>query len=310
MFAVSLGGIILFQPNLLGAKRGRQGAVYSYVRKEEIMLIGTMNHPAQKIADEIRWMADMDMGFIDLTLEPPAATVQKINPKEIRMVVEDHGMKVVGHTAYYLPLSSPFESIRRAAVEELKHCLEAFGKIGAKWMNLHPGRKPPLHDWKFTVQQNLQSLRELMPAAADWGVGLMVENIPGEFNSVEELSELLDPMPTLGLHLDLGHSNLMVVQNTADRILDKYANRLRHVHLHDNKGGAADLHLPLGTGSINIRHYIQRLRASGYDSTITLEVFTEDRHYVEHSRDLLERYWEEAAPQPTEVRRVAEVAAR
>ena len=64
------------------------------------MLIGTMNHPAQKIADEIRWMADMDMGFIDLTLEPPAATVQKINPKEIRMILEDHGMDVVGHTAY------------------------------------------------------------------------------------------------------------------------------------------------------------------------------------------------------------------
>lgn len=241
-------------------------------------------------------MADMDMGFIDLTLEPPAATVQKINPKEIRMFVEDQGMQVVGHTAYYLPLSSPFESIRRAAVEELKYCLEAFGRIGAKWMNLHPGRKPPLHDWKFTVHQNLQSLHDLLPVAKNWDVGLMVENIPGEFNSLPEISELLDPIPELGLHLDIGHANLMVAQNTADEILRKFASRLRHVHLHDNKGGAADLHLPLGSGSINVRHYVQLLRSSGYDSTVTLEVFTEDRYYVEHSRDVLQQLWNEAKP--------------
>ncbi len=163
-------------------------------------------------------------------------------------------------------------------------------------MNLHPGRKPPLHDWKFTVQQNLQSLHDLLPVAKDWGVGLMVENIPGEFNSLPELSELLDPIPELGLHLDIGHANLMVTQNTADDILRKFSNRLQHVHLHDNKGGAADLHLPLGSGSINVRHYVQLLRSSGYDSTITLEVFTEDRHYVEHSRDILQQLWDESAP--------------
>ncbi len=257
-----------------------------------------MNHPAERIVDEIRWMAQMGLGFIDLTLEPPAATVQKINPKEIRTVLEDYGMQVVGHTAYYLPLSSPFESIRRAAVEELKRCLEAFGKIGAKWMNLHPGRKPPLHDWRFTVQQNLQSLHDLAAAAKEWEVGLMVENIPGEFNCAAEIAELLDPIPELGLHLDLGHSNLMVVQNTADGILTKFGHRLRHVHLHDNKGGTADLHLPLGTGTINIPHYVRRLRETGYDGTITLEVFSDDRHYVAYSRDLLQRYWDEAGPVP------------
>ncbi|MCI0365453.1 MAG: sugar phosphate isomerase/epimerase, partial [Phycisphaerales bacterium] len=124
------------------------------------MLVGTMNHPARPIVDEIKWMAEMGLDFIDLTLEPPAAAVWKINPKEVRRALEDHGLKVVGHTANYLPLTSPFESIRRAAIDELKHCLEAFGIIGAKWMNLHPGRKPPLHDWRFTVEQNLRTLRD------------------------------------------------------------------------------------------------------------------------------------------------------
>ena len=261
------------------------------------MLIGTMNHPARPIVDEIKWMAAMGLDFIDLTLEPPTAAVWRTNPKEVRRALDDHNMKVVGHTAYYLPLTSPFESIRRAAIDELKHCLDAFSQVGAKWMNLHPGRKPPLHDWKFTVEQNLRTLHDIIPTAQDHGVGLMIENLPGEFNTVRELSELLDPLPELGLHLDIGHSNLMVERNTADDILAAYGKRLRHVHLHDNKGGSADLHLPLGTGLVDTAHYVRSLISSGYDGTITLEVFTPDRHYLEYSRDLLRKLWDEAAAQ-------------
>lgn len=261
------------------------------------MLIGTMNHPARSIVDEIKWMAEMKLDFIDLTLEPPVAAVWRINPKEIRLALQDHGLKVIGHTAYYLPLTSPFESIRRAALDELKHCIEAFAVIGAKWMNIHPGRKPPLHDWKFTVEQNLRTLRDIVPAAQQNGVGLMIENLPGEFNNVRDLAELLDPLPDLGLHLDIGHSQLMVERNTADDILAVYGKRLRHVHLHDNKGGSADLHLPLGTGLVDTAHYVRSLQSAGYDGTITLEVFTPDRHYLKHSRDVLRTLWDEAKPQ-------------
>src|SRR5205823_2827098 len=152
---------------------------------------------------------------------------------------------VVGHTAYYLPIGSPFESLRLAAVSELQRCLEAFALVGARWMNIHPDRYAPMHERAFFIQQDLQSLRELFETARNVGVGLMIENLPGDFNTVGQLSDLLDPLPDLGLHLDIGHANLMVESNTTESILHKYGTRLRHVHLHDNKGGAADLHLPL-----------------------------------------------------------------
>lgn len=70
-------------------------------------------------------------------------------------------------------------------------------------------------------------------------------------------------------------------------------------HLHDNKGGSADLHLPLGAGTIELDYYVQRLQAAGYDGTITLEVFTPDKHHLSYSRDVLRRVWDEctaAAP--------------
>lgn len=257
------------------------------------MLIGAMNHPARDVLEEIEWMAELKLDFIDLTLEPPTAAVWNVDPKAIRDALQRHKMPVVGHTAYYLPMASPFESLRRASVEELKRCAEVFSIVGAKWMNIHPDGRAPLHDKDYHVGRNVQSLKEVSEFARDKGVGLMIENLPGKWNTVAELSRLLEAIPELGLHLDVGHSNLMVEENTADQLISIYGPRLRHVHMHDNKGGHADLHLPLGCGNIDYKHYIRTLKKSGYDGTITLEVFSDDNHFLSYSRDLLRKWWDD-----------------
>jgi sugar phosphate isomerase/epimerase len=274
------------------------------------MLIGAMNHPGRNVIEELTWMVGMELAFIDLTLEPPAAASWRVNAKDVRRALDDFGLQVVGHTAYYLPMASPFEEVRRGVVEELKRCLEQFSVVGAKWMNLHPDRNIPMHDRPFVIERNLLTISELLPVARDCGVGLMIENLPGDWNSVLQLSQLLDPMPELGLHLDIGHANLLTTRNTTDEILRAYGARLRHLHLHDNKGGAHDLHLPLGAGTIDVAHQIQTVRATGYDATITLEVFSEDKHYLAYSRDLLREIWEQAKPPKSSTETTATAHAR
>jgi sugar phosphate isomerase/epimerase len=256
------------------------------------MWIGAMNHPQHDVLGEIRWMAEMKLDFVDLTLEPPAAASWRVDAKGIRKALQDHGLGVVGHTAYYLPMASPFDGVRRAAVAELRRCLELFADIGAKWMNLHPDRYAPMHDRAFYIERDLESLRELLAISRQTGVGLMIENLPGDFNTVEQLGELLEPLPELGLHLDIGHANLLVPFNTTEALLARYGTRLRHVHLHDNKGGSADLHLPLGAGTVDVPRQVRVLKAAGYDGTITLEVFSPDRRYLGLSRDILRRIWD------------------
>lgn len=259
------------------------------------MLIGTMNHPGRDLLQEIDWIAEMGFDFVDLTLEPPLAGARTIDVRAVAARLEANQLKVVGHTAYYLPLCSPFETIRRAAVEELKLCLELFAEFGAHWMNLHPDRQAPLHERRFIIERNRVTIRELLPQACKLGVGLMIENLPGSFNNVHQLSELLDAIPELGLHLDIGHANLLTDFNTTDELLAAYGKRLQHVHLHDNKGGSADLHLPLGAGTLDTRHYVRSLQANGYDGTITLEVFTPDRRHLQYSREVLRQMWDESA---------------
>lgn len=256
------------------------------------MFIGAMNNPQNDLLSEIHWMSEMGLDFIDLTLEPPGAASWRIDVKMIRQAFADHGLRVVGHTAYYLPIAHPIDDVRRGAVSELHRCLHVFAELGAKWMNIHPDRYAPMHDRAYFIERDLQSLREVLEVAREVGVGVMIENLPGEFNTVEQLADLLEPLPELGLHLDIGHANLVVTRNTADEIIRVYGHRLRHVHLHDNKGGNADLHLPLGAGTMEVARHVHTLKASGYDGTITLEVFSPDRNYLRYSRDVLRRMWD------------------
>ena len=107
------------------------------------------------------------------------------------------------------------------------------------------------------------------------------------------MGELLDRLPELELHVDIGHANLQVPVNTTEEILAAYGARRRHAHLHDSKGAHADLHLPLGAGNISLGRVIRGLKRCGYDGTITLDVLTPDHHHLEYSRDALRRLWDE-----------------
>ena len=235
------------------------------------MLIGAMNHPAVDVLSEIEWMAELQLGFIDLTLEPPDAAAWSVQPAAIRRALRDHGMKVVGHTAYYLPFASAFESLRKAAVEEVKRCLDVFAEVGARWMNLHPDRHAPMHNRAFYIGKNLESIAELQEYGDRVGVGLMIENLPGEFNSAAQLAELLTPMPKLGLHLDIGHANSACRITPQARFSKPGASDCVTFICTITREAAPIFHLPLGAGTVNFRWALRELMRCGFDETITLE---------------------------------------
>jgi sugar phosphate isomerase/epimerase len=55
--------------------------------------------------------------------------------------------------------------------------------------------------------------------------------------------------------------------------------------------------LPLGAASRSTTDWLQhikKLKANGYDGTITLEAFSPQKEYLLLSRDLLRQWWAEA----------------
>ena len=257
------------------------------------MQIGMMNNPRVDPLTEIAWAEKNEFDFLDLTLEPSAAFRGQIDLPQVRKALKGSNLKIVGHTAYYLPLASPFERLRKAAVEEMRWAIEAFAELKAPTMTVHPDRSIPFAmGSKGIMQKNLQSIQEIAEMGGPLGVQVLVENMDRTFNTVEQIRQALSHIPQLGFHLDVGHANLNVERNRTGEFLQAFRDRLAHVHLSDNFGRREDLHLPLGAGGIDWEKIISMLKSSGYDGTITLEVFSQDRRYLLFSRDKLREIWE------------------
>lgn len=131
-------------------------------------------------------------------------------------------------------------------------------------------------------------LRHIIQKAADSGITVCLENLS------ETASHMVVPfteLPLLNLTLDLGHAQLLTDVNTSYGFIERYPERIRHVHLHDNRGGDSsqdDLHLLPGEGIVDFRKVFKRLRAMDYDRTITLELTpSEIAKCLHHVKEML-----------------------
>jgi sugar phosphate isomerase/epimerase len=258
------------------------------------MLIGAMNHPMRDPLTEIEAFSRLGFEFVDLTLEPALARSDRVDATAIRGALRDRSLRVVGHTAYYLPIASPFVGLRQAALDEMCRCLDVFVEVGAKLVNVHPDFRIPLHDEDYIVSANVEAIGTLVEMARERGLRMMVENVPGTFNRKSVLRKLFRTYADLGFHLDVGHANLGVDGISTAELLRACGERLVHVHLSDNRGGLDDLHLPLGAGRIDWRQVATQLVGAGYDGTVTLEVFSPDQDYLALSTAKWRRLWDEA----------------
>jgi len=137
------------------------------------------------------------------------------------------------------------------------------------------------------VKFQTESLQSILGYAGDAGVKILFEPLGTVHDHARNIDRILALNEELYFHADIGHLN--VFGRDPVEYLNRYKDKLLHVHLHDNNG-IDDLHLPLGAGNIDWDHLINTLK-SFYDSTITLEIFSSDKEYVLYSKKLLLEKW-------------------
>lgn len=261
------------------------------------MKIGVMNHPARNPLEEIEWIGKNGFDFVDFTLEPPATDPGQIDAAAVRAALERHHLSVVAHTAYYLPFSTPFASIREACLSEFRRAFRVAHEIGATVMNVHYSKAPGFFSKEQVIEWHVEVLGRLCEEAKAVGVTIVLEHIPfGSGEQLENIVSIMEKVPLLRLHLDSGHAKLERGYDRWEEYLARLGHKLLHVHLSENDG-TADQHLPLGAAprsSTDWPQHIKKLKATGYDGTITLEVFAPQKEYLLLSRDLLRHWWSEA----------------
>lgn len=122
------------------------------------------------------------------------------------------------------------------------------------------------------IAYKIEFLKRVLKRAGDSDITVCIENLS---ENAEQIAPIFDALPSLCLTLDLGHAQLLSDKNTSFGFMEKFPDRIKHIHAHDNLGGVSshdDLHLPVGKGVVDFGGIFRKLNQIGYTGTMTLEL--------------------------------------
>jgi len=267
----------------------------------DFMIYGATNNPLRPLIGEIKALAALGFDYLELCLDPPHCVPEVLRPKlaEIRSVLDDEGLRLpVVHLPTFVWLADVYPSIREASVAEVFKTLDLAAQLGVKKAVLHPGYLTGMINFTPEIgkQYAAESLSRILGKSAGLGIRVCLENMfprAGHMYRPEEFAEVLDRNPGLMMTLDLGHANIRAPKNQAAAFVKIAHGRIGHVHIGDNSG-QEDEHLPVGAGSVDVAGGLAVIKASGYDETMTLEVFSLERTYLSMSLKKVRAIWENA----------------
>lgn len=235
------------------------------------MKIGIMNNPFENVYEEIEWIGKNNFDFLDLTLEPPLAEPEMLDSQKIKTYLDQYNLGIIGHTCYYLPYAHPIKKLRDASISVFTDYIKFFAKLGVRKINIHTDKKYP-EEMKLAIRNfHIESLTTLAKVAKEHDMILMLENThSGILSTLEDILFILDAVPDLQLHVDLGHAHVSNIDFTA--LFTKAAKRITHIHISDNDS-SYDQHFVLGAGTLDLRKTVTLLQRYNPNYTVTLEVF-------------------------------------
>ncbi|MCD1294665.1 sugar phosphate isomerase/epimerase [Methanocella sp. CWC-04] len=253
------------------------------------MYLGTLADPRGDVIQEIHYADNVKFDFVEISVEGPKYTLENLEPKvpEINRLKNELGLFFTCHTPWGWNIGNPYEKIRGATVGEVMKVIDFAESIEARLVTVHMHTRFGLYDKKEIIKNMAGSLSILCDRAEKSGIAITVENVD---QGVDDMKALFELEPRAKFHLDIGHANLLCKDGSnIYAFIETFKDRLYHVHAHDNKGGHnvdGDLHLALGMGNIDWPKVVGSLKDAGYKETVTFEVFTRNRQYLETSRDI------------------------
>lgn len=256
---------------------------------------GSLTNPSNEILGEISKIYDLDFEYVEVGIEGPEGNPLIIEKKknEILSLIQKFKQKPIGHTAYWIDLCSDYEYVRYAWVLEAMREIKTARKIGIDLINFHANLNGMFYGEKrkILLDNMIRSLREIIRYAHKYKMQVMLENVPFShgIHNVDEFKYIIDNVTSLFVHLDIPHAFTSGGMKSVIDYIQTFRDKIIHVHWHDNHGNR-DEHLPIGAGLIDHQRAFKALKNVNYDSTITLEVFTNSND-AKSSADKLRTIW-------------------
>ena len=259
---------------------------------------GLLTNPSNEILREIKNIRMLDFEYVEIAIEGPEGSPQVIIDKQLAItkLLEKFKSKPIGHTVPWIDLGSDYEYIRQAWILESMRNIKASRQLGIGLVNFHSHLNGGMflgEKRRILLDNWIKSLREIVRYADTHNVRVMLENVPLSkgIHKLEEFKYIIDNVDGLFVHLDIPHAFTSGGMQAVIEYIHAFSNKISHIHWHDNNG-IRDEHLPIGRGLIDHQRIVRELRSMNYDSTITLEVFTNNAD-AKSSANVLKNLWTE-----------------
>lgn len=218
--------------------------------------------------------ADHGFDFVEIAMEgPQTREAVRSDAERIRGLLDDRGLGCVVHLPWVrMEIGSPFAAVRDAWTAVLEQSIQTADRLGATKGVVHGTNTERSYPTKADhVYESLDTLQEIGEAH---DLELCAENVSATPMRVEEFPALFENTD-VSMTLDTGHASVEG-QDSASlaAFVADHADRVSHVHLHDNAGDSDD-HLPLGMGRLDFEEILAPLRESDWDVTLSLETDTD-----------------------------------
>jgi len=203
----------------------------------------------------------------------------KLDKRRVGLLREIGNSYDVGYSVHApfadMNIASFDDGIRGLMMRKVQASLANAHELGASLFVLHPGLWGGI---RFAFEDRirhygLESIRAMVRQAEELGLTLALENMPSPLHFMletpEDFKRLFGEVDSriLGITFDVGHAN---TQGSVEEFVDKFMDRIVHVHAHDNDG-SYDAHLSIGDGNIDWPQIMKRLVEGKFNGTVVLE---------------------------------------
>ncbi len=230
--------------------------------------------------DDVKFLARAGFDFAEVDWKDPHAVRAEVS--ELATLQEKYGIAYLAHGPSE---RNPFDIAEIVEVmgPTVRELLKLASKVEIALYTQHLWLDPRFVN-EEAIEQKQNLLERWVEEARRGGVTLCIENLS---ETAEHMAPAFGQVPELCMTLDVGHGEILSQPNASFGFIGSFADRIRHVHLHDNNGGSDvsdDLHLPIGEGCIDFAAILGELCAKGYEGGFSLEVALE---HVKRSREVL-----------------------
>jgi sugar phosphate isomerase/epimerase len=230
---------------------------------KSIDLGGTARSPQDVMA-----LHELGLQFAEIPVEDPSKFSQEIdNYQELK---DRLGLYYLCHG----PREGDPNDVEALEKEYLSKVLRIFSlmqRLGMCLVTIHLWLDPHFVREK-TIQYKINLLKRIVTAASEAHITVCLENLS---ETPDDTEVAFRESPLLQMALDLGHAQLFTERNRGHDFLDRFPERIKHIHIHDNKGGKShldDIHLPPPEGIIDFESIFAHLKQAHYSGTMTLEL--------------------------------------